>query len=195
MKEGESEAMNYGNEVHKAAEEFVKQGTIIPEKFKYMRPIVETLVKIKGEKKAESKWGVKKVGDRYEPCGFFDRDVWWRGIVDLLIVDGVKGFIVDYKTSKNAKYADVKQLDLLAGAAFVHFPELKTIKSALAFVVSGEFVKKEHTVQNKGQYLEVFSKELDQLEGAHASGVWNANSGPLCGWCPVTACEHNRSRQ
>jgi hypothetical protein len=32
--------------------------------------------------------------------------------------------MIDYKTGKNAKYADMKQLDLMAGAIFVHYPEV-----------------------------------------------------------------------
>jgi hypothetical protein len=40
-----------------------------------------------GEKHTELKLGVRKTGTGYEPTTFFDKDVWWRGIVDLLIVN------------------------------------------------------------------------------------------------------------
>ena len=107
------------DEPGEAAELFVTNGTPIPEKFAFMRPIVEPLAKKQGTKYAEIKIGVSKA---LEPRGFFDKDVWYRGIADLLIVNGSKAWLVDYKTGKNAKYADIKQLDLLAGAVFVHFP-------------------------------------------------------------------------
>ena len=112
----------------------------------------------------------------------------------MLIVDGTKGWIVDYKTGKNAKYADTKQLDVMAGAVFVHYPELESIKSALAYLVSKDFIKKTHEKENHKKYLNTFSWELNRLDSATESGVWNANSGPLCGWCPVTSCEHHRER-
>ena len=113
---------DYGTAVHLAAEEFIRDGKPIPAKFSYMKPIVESLAKFPGEKHTELRLGVAKTDDGFEPCGFFAKDVWYRGIVDLLIIDGNKGWMVDYKTGKNAKYADMKQLDLMAGALFVAYP-------------------------------------------------------------------------
>ena len=160
-----------------------------------MRPVVETLAKFPGEKHTELKLGVRKTDTGFEPCGFFDKDVWYRGIVDLLIVDGWNAHMVDYKTGKNAKYADMKQLDLMAGAIFVHFPDVLRIKSGLAFVVSNEFPKKVHVRTELSQYMHVFQDQLHMLEQAEEHGVWNAKSSPLCGWCPVTSCAHWRQRR
>ena len=133
-------------------------------------------------------------GGNYYPFNFFDPDVWWRGIADLVIIRGNIAYLIDYKTGKNAKYADTKQLDLLAGAIFVHFPDVVRVKSALAYVVSNEFIHKDHIVASRDAYLAVFNSELDRLDGAFESDVWNANAGPLCGWCPVVECEHHRKR-
>lgn len=194
VKDEGSAATVYGQEVHKAAEEYVQKAMPIPAKFAYIKDFVDVLKAIPGAKHCELKLGVKKTEAGFAPCDFFAPDVWMRGIVDLLIVNGPKGFIVDYKTSKNAKYADTKQLDLMAGAAFVHFPELRTLKSALAFVVSNEFIRREHTREDMDKYLNTFSPQLERLDGAHSTGVWNPVSGPLCRFCPVTSCEFNRSR-
>lgn len=195
VKDTPGEAAIYGTMVHEAAELYVRDGTPIPEKFAYMRPIVERLAAIEGDKHCELKLGVRKTDAGYEPCGFFDKGVWWRGIVDLVITNGTKAHMVDYKTGKSAKYADTKQLDLMAGAMFVHYPELETIKSALAFVVSKDLITKEHKREELDSYLNVFADQLDRLEGAELSGVWNPKSGPLCGWCPVVECAHHRPRR
>jgi hypothetical protein len=195
VKDTPGEAAIYGTMVHEAAELYVRDGTPIPEKFAYMRPIVERLAAIEGDKHCELKLGVRKTDAGYEPCGFFDKGVWWRGIVDLVIINGTKAHMVDYKTGKSAKYADTKQLDLMAGAMFVHYPELETIKSALAFVVSKDLITKEHKREELDSYLNVFADQLDRLEGAELSGVWNPKSGPLCGWCPVVECAHHRPRR
>lgn len=186
---------DYGTKAHEAAELYIKDGTPIPEQFAIMRPAVMTLAAFPGVKHTEMKLGLRKTEYGYEPCKFFDREVWWRGIVDLLIVDGSTAHMIDYKTGKNAKYADLKQLDLMAGAVFAHFPEVEKIKSGLAYVVSNEFPKKTHHRADMEQYLSVFDTQLDQLEAAMDSGVWNPKSGPLCGWCPVTDCEHYRPRR
>jgi hypothetical protein len=195
VKDIPGEAAVYGTMVHEAAEHFIKNGTPIPDKFAFIKPTVERLAAIDGDKHCELRLGVSKTDTGYAPTTFFGKDVWWRGIVDLVVIDGAKAYMVDYKTGKNARYADPKQLDLMAGALFVHYPELETIKSALLYVVSNELIPKTHTRDKMGMYLSVFEDELERLEGAELSGVWNPKSGPLCGWCPVVECEHHRPRR
>jgi hypothetical protein len=195
VKDEPGEAAVYGTEVHEAAELFVRDGIPIPEKFAFMRPIVEPLAAKRGDKYTEMKLGLRKTDGGYEACDFFAKGVWYRGIVDLLIVDGDRAWMIDYKTGKNAKYADMKQLDLMAAALFIRFPKLDKIKSALAYVVSNEFPQKVHTRDRLSSYLSVFEPQLDRLEAALENGIWNAQTSPLCGWCPVTTCEHWRPRR
>lgn len=195
VKDEGSEATIYGKELHKAAEDYIKHGTPIPPQFAFIQDTVDALKRIPGEKHTEIELGVSNKGGRLNPCGFYDKDAWYRGIADLLIVNGDEGYLVDYKSSKNAKYADLKQLDLLAGAVFAHFPELKTLKSALIFVVSNEFVNKEHSSQHKLAYFEHVRFDLERLETALKTGVWNAVAGPLCSWCPVKTCHNYKERR
>jgi hypothetical protein len=195
VKDDPGEAADYGTAVHLAAEEFIRDGKPIPEKFAYIRPIVERLAALSGEKHAELKLGVRKSNDGYEPCGFFDKNVWWRGIADLLVIDGKRAWCVDYKTGKNARYADTKQLDLLAGAVFTHFPQVEKIKSSLIYVVSGDLIPTKHHVMHRDQYLSVFDTQLDQLEAAMDNGIWNAKTSGLCSYCPVVDCEHWKPRR
>lgn len=195
IKDEPGEAADYGTAVHLAAEEFIRDGKPIPPQFAYIKPVVERLAAIPGEKHAELKLGVRRVDGGYEPCGFFDKDVWWRGIADLLIINGEKAYCVDYKTGKSARYADTKQLDLLAGAVFTHFPEVTTVKSSLIYVVSGELIPKKHVITERDQYLSVFDAQLEHLDAAMENGVWNAKSSPLCPWCPVKTCENWRPRR
>lgn len=182
----------YGQEVHKVAEDFIKDKTPIPEKYSFVQPFMDILESIPGTKYCEHKMGLTR---DLQPCGFFDKNVWWRGIADLLVVNEEKGLAhsVDYKTGKSAKYADKQQLDLVAVAIFSHFPNIVRVKSGLLFVVSKEFVKAEHHADKKGEYIDKVLPDLDRLEKAMENGVWNPISGPLCKFCPVKTCTHNRS--
>jgi hypothetical protein len=193
-KDEDSTATVYGKELHKAAEDFIKDGTPIPPRFSFVADVLEALQKIEGEKHCEIKLGIARRNGKFVPCDFFAKDVWWRGIADLLIINEEKqtAYLVDYKTSKNAKYADTKQLDLLAGAVFTHYPKIVEIKSALLFVVSNEMVKKKHEFMMQLSYLNSMEPELTRLEAAIKTNVWNPVSGPLCKFCPVTSCAHNR---
>ena len=191
VQDSAGDAALYGTEMHKAAEDYIKLGTPLPPKFVFLQAFMDAVKNIPGKKYCELKMGIKKVDDKLVACEFDDPDYWWHGIADLLIIDGYKAYSMDYKSSKNARYADPKQLDLVAYAIFLHFPEVKVVKSALAFVVSGEFVKKEHLVTERSDYIKVFDRELEQLADAHECGVWNAKTSPLCKFCPVLKCEHN----
>ena len=195
VKDEGGEAAQYGVEAHEAAENFIKHGTPIPPKYAVIAPAAHGVASLKGDKHTELKLGVVKTDAGFEPCDFFAPNVWWRGIIDVLVVDGSRGRMLDYKTGKSSRYADMKQLDLMAGAVFVHFPDVVQIKSALAFVVPGDFLAKVHVRDNLSQYMSVFDRQLDRLDAALESGVWNPISGPLCGWCPVTDCQHHRPRR
>lgn len=194
VKEESSEHLTYGKEVHKAAEDYVKQDTPIPDNLQHTVPVIDALKNKPGEKHCELRLGVEKQGDEYTPCGFFANNVWLRTVVDLLIVDGTEGWLIDYKTGKNVRYADARQLHVMAGASFVHYPQLKTIKAGLAYLDTDDIIKESYAAEDKVACLNTFSSQLDRLQGAVDSGVWNANPGPLCGWCPVVNCEHHRER-
>jgi len=185
----ETDAMRYGTQMHEAAEHYVRDRTPLPSEFEYVHSALDSLLSIKGDRLCEYKMGLT---ENLKPCGFFAPDVWWRGIADLLILNGDKAFIIDYKTSKNTNYADTRQLDLLAGATFIHYPEVKKVKSALSFVVCKGFITKDHTVDMYKSYMSVFDSELERIEVALEKDVWNPVESGLCGFCPVTSCEHNR---
>lgn len=192
VKDEGGEAAIYGTAVHEAAELYVKSGQPIPNKFGFMQSVVDALVNLPGDKLPEQKLGLAKTEEGYAPVQFFAPNVWWRGIADLIILNGDRAICVDYKTGKSARYADTKQLDLLAGAIFYHYPQVKRVKSALLYVISNEVVRKTHVVEERDAYLSAFDLELARLEVAMETGVFNAVSGPLCRFCPVVDCPNNR---
>ena len=129
--------MLYGTAVHLAAEEYIRDGTPIPAKFGYVKPVLDSLMRFKGEFLCEYEMGLT---EDLEACGFKADDVWYRGIADLVILNREEktAYVIDYKTSKNTRYADKGQLELMALATFKHFPEVETVKGGLLFVVCEE---------------------------------------------------------
>jgi hypothetical protein len=156
--------------------------------------MLEKLNAIEGEKLCEHKMGLKKKDGRLVACDFFAKDVWYRGIADLIILNNDKqeARVVDYKTGKSAQYADTKQLALMAACIFVHFPQIKTVKGGLLFVVAEDFIKADYDVATG---LKVFSDLDDTLvsrETAYESMVFNPKKNFTCkAWCPVIICPHN----
>ena len=185
----ETEAMRYGTEFHKAAEDFVQDGTPIPAKFSFAAGAVEKLKNKPGEKLCERKMGLT---ESLEPCGFFDDDVWFRGIADLIIIDGDLARVVDYKTGKSARYADKGQLELMALTVFAHFPKVKLIKAGLFFVIARDLVKSSYTEFDKDELWRKWLAKHGAMKKAFDVAVWNPRPSGLCKrHCLVTECLHN----
>lgn len=189
VKEPESEQSIYGVEAHAAAEHYIKDDTPLPERFSFMKPALDSLKAIHGEKFPELKVALTET---LEPCSFFSKDCWFRGIADLVILDREKGEarVVDYKMGKS-KYADVGQLELMALAIFKMFPEVKKVKGGLLFLSEGKFVPATYEATQQHRYWGNWFPTITMLENAYSANVWNAKPNGLCrNYCWVTTCTH-----
>lgn len=187
--EPKTDAIFYGEEVHKAAEDFVMKDTPIPGKFSQFAPVLEKIKSMPGQKTAEFKMGLRQNG---EACGFFDPQVWLRGIADLVIVNGEEARIIDYKTGKSSKYADTKQLDLMALCTFAHFPEVQKIKGALLFLVCSDLIKRDYTRDDFLGIMRDWTTNYSWLAKTYKENIWNPKPNFTCrSYCPVINCVHN----
>ena len=193
VKYTDSDATIYGKELHLACEEYIRDGKPVPPRFEFVLPYLKKLNAIPGEKICELQVGLKKEDGRFVACDFKDPDVWFRGVADLVIIDGPKGWVVDYKSNKNARYADPRQLALMAACMFAKYPELEKIKAGLLFVVSGDFIKAEYTRDKAFKIFADLHDLLTQRETAYQSDVWNPKPNGLCKRFCRTACSHNGS--
>ena len=184
-----SEQMKYGTEVHKALEDYVRDGKELALNYLRFKGMVDALKDIPGTKYPEYEMALYK--DR-TPCDFSDAKRWVRGIVDLLIVDNDYAFIVDYKTGSN-KYPDPKQLRLMSLMTFAHFPQVNKIKAGLLFVMHGSFITEEYERKDIDKSWEKFYGALERLDNSYETNVWPPNPTPLCRFCPVRSCDFNRA--
>ncbi len=182
--------MLYGTEVHKACEDYVRDGTPLLKNYERFKSQLDALLEIRGTKYCEHEMALTQ--DR-EPCAFDSDTRWVRGIVDLLIVDGADAYIVDYKTGSN-RYPDPKQLKLMALMTYAHFPEVQSIKAGLLFVMHNTFVTEEYDRKDIDKLWRNFLPELNRLQVAYENNIWFPKAGPLCGWCPVSSCNFYRER-
>ena len=187
----ETEAMRYGTEAHLVAEEFIRDGKPVPDKFAYMRGPLEALSRRRGNKLTEIRMGLTA---DLEPCEFKAKNVWWRGIADLVIMDKETAWVVDYKTSKSAQYADKGQLELMAMATFKHFPKIKKVHAGLLFVIAKKLIKQKYTDDMQPALWDKWLANYDRMEVAYKEDVWNARPSGLCKrHCAVIECVYNGS--
>lgn len=188
VKDPPTEHLTYGLAVHKAAEDYIDKDVPVPAKYAFMVDVLDQLKAMPGEKHCEMRLGLTK---NLDPCGFFDKAVWWRGVADLIILDGDKAKVFDYKTGKSAKYADTQQLEILSLAVFKHFPQVKKVKAGLLFVVANDLIKANYEQDKAGVYWTKWLEDTNRLEASIVNDVWNKKPNFTCrGWCPVTDCEH-----
>lgn len=182
--------MTFGTEVHKYCEDYVGEGKPLPKNYLHFKPVLDELLAIPGTRYPEYRMALDAEG---KPSAY-GSGYWVRGIVDLLIVDGDQAYIVDYKTGSN-RYPDPKQLKLMALMTFAHFPEVQKIKAGLLFIVHTSFVDESYTRDQIDELWDHFYPDLQRLQTSYDTSVWNPNQTPLCGWCPVTSCEHYKERR
>mgnify|MGYP003333848797 FL=1 len=187
--EPETTAILYGKEVHLALEEYIRDGKPIPPQFSQFQGIADMLNAIPGDKLCEYKMGLTK---DIQACGFFDENVWFRGVADLLIINGDTARVIDYKTGKSSEFADVKQLELMALAVFKHFPKVRRVKAGLVFLVANDFVKAEYDKKDAPLSWLKWIQETDRIQAAHDTNVWNPKPNFTCRkYCLVKDCQHN----
>lgn len=182
----ESDATRYGNQVHKALELYVKEGTPLGPHAQFQR-VIDKLLQIPGEKIAERKQALTR---DLEPCSYFDKRVWLRGVADLTIIDGAKGWVVDYKTG-SAKYPDVDQLELMALMVFVYHPDVREVNAALLFVLHNKLVPARYVRKDADKLWKKWERKYQELVDAKENNRYPPNPNGLCrNWCPVEHCEY-----
>ena len=190
----DTEATLYGKDLHSAAEHYIGDETPLPNKYAYIKSYLDTLKRIPGEKLCEYKLAISYVDGVYATCDYESSDRYWRGIADLVIINGTKAYVVDYKTGKSAKYADTKQLALIAAALFLKYPMIESIKGMLLFVVAETAITETYFRENKLAVFDTLAQPLIMRKMAYESGVFNPTPNGLCKqWCKAFKCIHNGS--
>lgn len=185
----ETEATIYGNKVHEALELYVRDGKELPPEFSQFKDIADSLLRKPGRKLAEYQMALSA---DLKPVDWFAKDVWVRGIADLLILDdeNLTAWVVDYKTG-NDKYPDRDQLVLMSIMVFEHFPHIRKVNSALMFIVKNSMVKMQMQREAKDNLWWKYRERTARIEQCFETNVWNPTQTPLCRWCQVTGCEFN----
>lgn len=186
----ETEATIWGKEVHKACEEYIRDGKEFTFDFPGQAGVT-ALRDLDGTKHCEMELAVN---ERLEPVAFDDPTALIRGIADLVIVDENFVRVADFKTG-SAKYPDTAQLELMALMLFPLFPDAEQSRGALVFLAHSKIVFQRTRREDEKELWSGWFKKIQRVEAAHESGVWNPRSSGLCGWCPVVSCEHWRERR
>ena len=178
--------MRFGNEVHSAFEVRIKHGTAFPKDMQKYEAIAAPLVAAGAV--AEKMLGID---DRGALCDFFAPEVWLRGKVDASIVRDGTAAIFDWKTGKKRE----EKAELLVHAVLLKAaqPTIQKVTAHYVWLQDNE-VGKAHDVSDTETTLAGIRMTMQGVANCIEEENFPKRPNPLCGWCPVSDCEFNRSR-
>lgn len=179
-REPETPEQKFGNEVHEAMEKRLRNKTPLPETMPYEHfaaPLDQCTVT------PEQKLGMAASG---RPVGFFDNDVWLRGKLDapiLIRTDAV--CLIDWKTGKRRE--DPFELEIGALLLQAAKPEVTTIFGYYIWLKDSKRGDMHDLSDTRRTW-----KRVNALMDDVKAEKFPKTPGPLCTWCSVADCQHNK---
>lgn len=171
-----------GTRVHKALENYGRTGDathLTEESIKHKR-IVDNILSRNGDKYYEYQMAIAATK---EPCAWDATELWFRGIADVLVVDGNLAFCLDYKTGKPKN--DPTQLTLLALLTFAHFPSVEEVKSGFLWLAHDDLSITTYQRRYSDALWGALESRIQRAQEAVAKGEYPCTPTKLCGWCPA----------
>jgi hypothetical protein len=192
VKDEGGEAARYGEEVHKALEERVRDKKPLPVALRRHEEVCATLESIpNAEVYAEQEMVLTQ---EFTPTGWWDADAWIRSKLDVIVIKGKTALIGDYKTGK--RRPDPFQLDLFAVQAFCHYDQVEYVQASFWWLAEDatdtfKYQRKElDRLKNNMRY------KIKRVEDALENNNWPARPSGLCNYCPCkNFCEFAAKRR
>ena len=180
-----SDAVLLGRKLHKAFENAVNLGDGLPAEYRHLQPLLDKIKALPGEKLPEHKFGCT---EGFQPCNFFDKQVWTRGAADLVVKHGKTCLILDYKTGKR-KPSD--QLKLYAAYAFSTWPEIETVHTMFVWLKEKKIDKATYKREDVSNIWNDFIPIVARVRKSFETNNWPEKPSGLCrAWCPCTGCRY-----
>ena len=188
FKEDESEILRYGNLCHELLAKHIGKNEPFPDFHKpKLQPLADKILAMGGKVGVELKLAVT---EDMEPCTFFDRKAWFRGVCDVLVRKGAVAYAGDWKFGKIKE--DYSQLSLMAAAIFCHYPEIKKIRTEFVWVMEDAVTREDYSRDDIPSIWAGVMPQVDLLRKAHETETFPAKPSGLCRrWCPVSSCPHH----
>jgi hypothetical protein len=195
LPKADTEAMRWGNAVHKALDKRIGQGFELPDEMVQYEPMAAAVldkahhlardIKIT----TEQKLGVTTTGTA---TGFFDKDVWGRGAIDVLMVKEPVALIVDWKTGKRRE--DPKELETFALLLQATRPEIRNIYGVYVWL-QDETIGQLHNISDTATTWLSINRQMQHINQMSKDNKFPPTPNPLCGYCDVMTCEFNRKKK
>lgn len=174
------EASIYGDRIHKALEVRLKSNDDLPQDAAIYEPLVKSIEVIAkpGSLHLEQQLALT---ENFQPTEWFAKDAWLRSILDVLILRGDTAYIYDWKTGK--RRPDFTQLEMFALQAFIHYPDIKTVKTSFIWLKDNALDSRAFTRDQTDKLWEPLLARIRRIEHAAETDNWPARPSGLCKFC------------
>lgn len=189
----ETPEMTWGKRVHKDLELRITEGKKLPLDLQEHEPFMAQLEGIGGVLNAEEKIALNT---KLEPCGQWDADVFYRGVVDASVVTNDRALIIDYKTGK--PHNKPQQLITFALWTFAKYHFVNKVMASYYWTKTKDDTTFKYTREQVPELWDTLVPNLKQYKEAFKTDVWQKRPSGLCnGWCDVDKkhCEHWRPKR
>lgn len=187
--EAPSEALDWGNEVHKAMAARIANGIPLPPTMKRFEwwPSKIAALKAQGvDVRVEQKIAIDR---QLQPTNFFDQGTWFRAVADVLaLLPKFKAAItVDWKTGK--VQPEFEQLALSSQTIFAHHPEIDEVGSIYVWIGSDTQTIETYRRDGMAPTWNKVWPQVQKMEEAWKTTEYPPTPSGICiNWCPVTGC-------
>lgn len=188
FKDIETEISLWGHRVHG----FFAKGLEHPElldgetgEFQSFIPIIRRFSEIKGELYVEQRVAINR---SFKQVEYWAKDVWCRGVLDAVWVNGDVAKIADWKTGR--RKVDLTQLKLFALLIFCIYPEVQRVSTAFCWLQTGKMDVEKFGREDIPALWNDLLPDVRRLEMAYKNDQWVPKPSGLCknNWCPVKSC-------
>ncbi len=189
----QGEVAKWGERAHKHLENYINGHPYHEDMVPYRAQVDGMLAEIGAEKPFLRNGTVAELQcaltGQLAPTDWFAKDVWVRGILDVLRVDGAEAWVVDWKMGKVKP--DSRQLCLFALLVFYHFPDVQTVNTRFEWLQFGKSTKERYTRKQIPAMWQMFMSDLTAYVKAFKTETWQPRPSGLCrDYCAVTTCQH-----
>lgn len=189
-----------GDDEHKCFDAYLKGKAALPPSLVKFTPMLDRVKAAPGQLYSEMSLSLNT---QFVPCKWNDWDnVYVRGAADVLIVNGERAKMLDWKTGKVKN--DPKQMELVSLLVFQHFKEVQQVDTAYIYIHHNQTVPNPQKPEQLAPYTftrdqigvlwQRFLPDVKKLENSKLKDEWPPTPNGLCGFCPYGACQYNTNR-
>jgi hypothetical protein len=189
VREEPDEGLKEGFALHEAMAARVQKGTPLPPLLREYEPYAEAFLKGTSASTiiaVELKLAIDK---DFNPVGFFDKKVWFRGVADAVKIEGPVAVNWDWKTGKVKE--DYMQILTAASCLFAKYPQLQLIQNEFIWVNHARrSPKKLSRAELPEMWAGLMKSDVEPYEEATRTQTWVPKKNGLCkSYCAVETCQ------